>query len=285
MTPALLIADCGATSGKWAVVDRLSGAVSRFTTGPVNPSVYSPEQIDSQLAIAAGYVAGIPLGEVEMYVAGAVGEAAGILAARAAAAFSLDPGRVRVETDLTGACRGLLGDRRGIVCILGTGSNSSLWSGASIEINIPPMGYILGDEGSGAAIGAALLRQAIRALMPPELMEKWHDAYPGLSYPSLVEAVYREHKGSGYIASFASFAASNADHPYIHRLLRDIFARFFTEVVCAYKEVRALPLAFTGGVAATFSDILRETADDFGLMIESIEPDPLDRLIDRAVKS
>ena len=220
-----------------------------------------------------------------MYVAGAVGEAAGTLVARVAAAFSLDPGKVRVETDLTGACRALLGDRRGIACILGTGSNSCLWSGTTIEFNIPPMGYILGDEGSGAAIGAAMLRQAIRGLMPADLMASWHEAYPDLTYPALVEAVYREHKGSGYIASFASFAAANAEHPHIRRLLRDNFARFFSEVVCAYPEVRDLPLAFTGGVAATFSDVLSETAADFGLVIESIEASPLDRLIDRAVGS
>ncbi len=284
MTPTLLIADCGATSGKWAVVDRLTGTVSRFSTGPINPSVYSRSHISTQLSLAAGQVK-MPIGSVQMYVAGAVGHPARTLAAEVARSFAVDPEQVRIETDLTGACRALLGDRRGIACILGTGSNSCLWSGSRIELNLPPMGYILGDEGSGSAIGAALLRRAIRNLFPDDLKEKWHAAYPALDYPSLVEAVYREHKGSGYIASCVPFAVANKAHPFIARLLADTFSRFFTDILSAYPGYRDMPVAFTGGVAAVFGDILRSVAEAHGLVIDRIEADPLGMLIKRALEA
>lgn len=264
-----LIADCGATSGKWLIVDEKGARISSFTTGAVNPSVYTPEHIHRELEMAC-FKAGDGINEVEMYVAGVVGATAESLATEAAHIFGLPRGAVVVETDMVGACRYLLGERRGIMCILGTGSNSCLWSGTDIEQNIRPMGYILGDEGSGAALGAAILRLALRRLLPSALAKAWDDAYPTLTYPGVVEQVYRCHAGSGYIAGFVSFLAEHRDHPIITQLIDNEFERFFSSVISNYHGFGSLPLAFTGGVADTFSDRLRLVAEKYQCRLLSV---------------
>ena len=157
----LLIADCGATSGKWALVDRATGCARRFVTGPVNPAVYNPSHIAATLAEASGRLP-MPPDAVAIYAAGAIGPGAQMLAREAAAAFGL-PDRGSVGRYRSGGSRhGAFRNREGVACILGTGSNTCLWSGSSIERNMRPMGYILGDEGSGAALGASMLRMALR---------------------------------------------------------------------------------------------------------------------------
>ncbi|MBD5345888.1 MAG: hypothetical protein HDR92_02000 [Bacteroides sp.] len=282
MSGPLLIADCGATSGKWALVDRSSGAVARFVTGPVNPSVYTREQIDAEILKVAGKCCVAPV-EACIYAAGAIGEGCMQLARAVSEILGIPPQSVIVESDLTGAAKALLGTTRGVACILGTGSNSCLWSGYVIEKNMPPMGYILGDEGSGASIGAALLRGAIRSQFPRELMELWKSTYPELTYAEVVEKVYRQRCGSGYIASFVAFAAENISHPSIAGIVDDCFSRFIEAVTASYPEAVRLPLAFTGGVASVFESRLRRVASLYGLNISRISPDPLDLLVARSL--
>lgn len=280
MSESLLIADCGATSGKWAFADRTSGSGVRFVTGPVNPSVYTDDEIALELAKAAQQCPRPPSAAL-MFAAGALGERAGRLRDMAAAAFGLDRRHVTVGSDLEGAAAALLGDTRGIACILGTGSNSCLWSGHAVEAHMHPMGYILGDEGSGAAIGAAVLRLAIRRLMPRDLMEEWDSAYPGLTYAALVNEVYVARRGSGYIASFVPFVAAHAAHPVIDTLVDSELRRFVAAIASAYPDAPSLPLAFTGGIAATFAPQLARAASAYGLGIATIAADPLALLVDR----
>ncbi len=282
MTLPVLIADCGATSGKWALVDPASGSVAHFTTGPINASVQSEESVAEALQAALDACPASP-GRVRLYAAGVIGAARERLTASVAAAFGLAADNVVVASDLVGAAEGLLGPDRGIACILGTGSNSCLWDGHLIVSNVSSMGYILGDEGSGAAIGAALLRAAVRGLMPPALAERWAKDYPGLSYPAIVDEVYRRQSGSAFIASFTPFAARNIDTPFISQLVGRCFDPFFSEVIALYPEADALPLAFTGGVAAAFEPQLRQAAGRHGYTIGRISAAPLDLLVDRVL--
>lgn len=276
----LLIADCGATSGKWALVDRATGCVRRFVTGPVNPAVYNPSHIAATLAEASGRLP-MPPDAVAIYAAGAIGPGAQMLAREAAAAFGLRIEAVSVDTDLAGAATALFGTERGVACILGTGSNTCLWSGSSIERNMRPMGYILGDEGSGAALGASMLRMALRHRLDSPLAAAWAAAYPDLDYPSVVEAVYRRHEGSGYIASFVPFVAAHKDHPAIAAMIAATFRRFVEELSASYPEARELPVRFTGGVAHAFGQELKEVAASYGIMVDMIVRDPLDMLVGR----
>lgn len=276
-----LISDCGATSGKWAYIDPVADKVIRFSTGPLNMAVQDAASIRADLTEARDSCPSSP-GSVRIYAAGVTGRYGESLADMVAVAFGLPHDRIAVDTDLAGAAEALLGPGRGIACILGTGSNSCLWDGHRIVSNIRPMGYILGDEGSGAAIGAALLRSAVRGSMPPGLARLWAEAYPSLTYASLVEEVYRRRAGSAFIASFVPFAARNISDPFMAGLVSGCFDRFFTEVIALYPDARSLPAAFTGGVAAAFEAQLRAVAGRRGISISLVASDPLDLLVDRA---
>lgn len=277
-----LIADCGATSGKWAFIDPVAESVIRFSTGPLNMAVQDDGSIRAALTEARESCPSSP-GAVRIYAAGVTGGYGESLADMVGGIFGLPQDRIAVDTDLAGAAEALLGSERGIACILGTGSNSCLWDGHRIVSNIRPMGYILGDEGSGAAIGAALLRSAVRGSMPPGLAGLWAEAYPSLTYPALVDEVYRRHAGSSYIASFVPFAARNISDPFMADLVSGCFDRFFTDVIALYPDARSLQAAFTGGVAAAFEAQLRAVAARRGINISLVAPDPLGLLVDRAL--
>lgn len=280
MPTKLLVADCGATSGKWAYIDRTSGSVVRFRTGPVNASLHDIGRIAEEMARAIEQCPAPP-SAICIYAAGAVGEGKSLLVETATAVSGLDSGHITVDDDLTGAARALLGDRPGIVCILGTGSNSCLWDGRGITRHIRPMGYILGDEGSGAALGAALLRAALRDLLPDDLKADWEADYPGLDYASVVGAVYRHHKGSGYIASFVPFIKKHIGHPAIQRIVTDELGRFIDNVLSAYPEAREVNPCYTGGIASTFEAQLRVASNERGIGVGLVAANPLDMLIER----
>lgn len=283
---ALLIADCGATSGKWAYVDRASGSTVRFTTGPVNASIHDLTRITTEM-VTAREQCPAPPSALHVYAAGAFGDNAAILKKAAADVFGLDPDSVRVESDLVGAARALLGNRRGVACILGTGSNSCLWNGQEAVRNMRPMGYILGDEGSGAAIGSALLRTALRGRLRGMLGDAWATAYPDVTYASVVEEVYRRHSGSSYIASFVPFVKAHITSPEMENIVAAEFRRFFSELLASYPELAAeeAEAYFTGGIASAFEPQLRTTAASCGVTAGLVCPDPLDMLVSRALRN
>jgi len=221
-----------------------------------------------------------------IYAAGAFGDNALALRRTAAEAFGLSPDVIWVESDLTGAARALLGPATGVACILGTGSNSCLWDGSRIVSNMRPMGYILGDEGSGAAIGAAMLRTAMRGRLSPQLQSLWDAAYPSLTYASVVEEVYRRHAGSGFTASFAPFVREHIAYPEMEALAAGEIMRFMTELKASYPQLdsNSVSASFTGGIAAAFEPQLRRCAEACGISVGTVCPEPLSLLVSRALE-
>lgn len=123
-----------------------------------------------------------------------------------------------------------------------------------------------------------MLRMALRQRLDPTLAEAWAAAYPDLDYPSVVEAVYRRHEGSGYIASFVPFVAAHKDHPAIAAMIADTLRRFVAELAVSYPEAVELPVRFTGGVAHAFERELTEVAAAAGITVDMIAADPLTSL-------
>ena len=64
---------------------------------------------------------------------------------------------ITVKSDLWAAVLATCGVEKGLVCILGTGSNACFFDGKNISQHTPALGYILGDEGSGSDLGKQLL--------------------------------------------------------------------------------------------------------------------------------
>ena len=189
---------------------------------------------------------------VYFYGAGMVGEEV-----REKVKSALPPARIRVEveSDLLGAARALFpGHDDGVACILGTGSNSGYYNGYTIERNIPPLGFIMGDEGSGADIGRRFLRLLYRGEFDPEVRSIF-ERETGLSYSDVLDRVYRQPQPNRFLASMIPFIREHIKQfPYLKKPIHDSFWEFHWNVLCHYGKKR---LGFVGGVAAAFTDEVR----------------------------
>jgi len=184
---------------------------------------------------------------------------------------------VEVESDLLGAARALCGREPGIACILGTGSNSCLYDGKDIVTHTPPLGYILGDEGSGSYLGKTLLNGLFKGILPETLKEAFCDKYK-LSLPGIIEHVYRLPAANAFLASLAPFIAEHRTHPAIHDMLVDAFRLFIVRNIAIY-EHRKMPIHCVGGIAYQFEEELHVAAAAEGRQIGRILRHPIDAIV------
>jgi glucosamine kinase len=185
---------------------------------------------------------------------------------------------IEVEHDLTGAARALCGLKKGIVSILGTGSNSGYYNGRKIVRNSPGLGYVLGDEGSGAFLGKKVLQYYLYKTFDKELHEKFFRKYQ-LEAEEILDAVYKKPLPNRYIASFTLFLTENRGHYMIENIIEDGLTDFFTIHLLHYPESGKIPVYFTGSVAFGFQDTLKELCKTFGWTVGRILAKPMQGLI------
>ena len=175
---------------------------------------------------------------------------------------------VTVMSDLLGAARGLLVREPGLACIIGTGSNSCLYDGEEVVRNVSPLGFILGDEGSGAYMGKIFVADVLKGLAPSELTEAFYEHF-NVSHNLLMDDVYTNSLPNRALARYASFLTGHVDEPYVHDLVYDAFMLFFKRNIIAY-DYRSYPINFVGSVAVNFRDILLKALGDFGAAVGKI---------------
>ena len=185
---------------------------------------------------------------------------------------------VHVLSDLAGAARGLLGTEEGYICMIGTGSNSGYYDGINITANVPPLGFILGDEGSGASLGKILLADFLRGIMPPLLSDEFRNDY-GAEKDEIVSQVYRGIFPSRYIGGFVRFLKDHISDPYCRNLVKTSFGEFVKRNLKLYKISGKTKIAVTGSVAWHFRDILEEVLKEHSFKISTITRDPIKGLI------
>ena len=185
---------------------------------------------------------------------------------------------IDINTDILGACIGSCGTDSGIVGILGTGSNSCLFDGEKITDNTPALGYILGDEGSGAHLGRQLLSDCIKKQLPKDICEKFFKQY-NLDIATILEKTYHSSLPNRWLASFTPFLKENKEKPEIKMLLKHCFTQFFQRNTMIYRR-SWLPIHIIGSVGVNFSEEIKETAESLGLSIGNIVDSPMSGLIE-----
>ena len=185
--------------------------------------------------------------------------------------------KVEVESDLLGAARALCGHEPGIACILGTGSNSCLYDGRDIIMHTPPLGYILGDEGSGSFLGKVLVNGLFKGVLPDELKQAFCNKYD-MELPGIIEHVYREPSANRFLASLVPFIVEHRNHPSIHDLLVDAFRQFLVRNVAIYGH-KEMPIHCVGGIAYQFADELSEAAASEGMQMGRIVLRPIQSIV------
>ena len=180
---------------------------------------------------------------------------------------------IEIESDLLAVARASCKQDSGIACILGTGSNSCFYNGQLIVKNISPLGYILGNEGSGAVIGKIFIGNLLRNEYSDHLYEKFMDYYD-TSPQKIMESVYRKTFPGRYLAQFTEFIAKNISEPAMYDLIFRTFSNFITKNIMQYNYLD-YPVHFTGSVASLFEDILRDACLTNGIRPGEITQSPL----------
>lgn len=272
----ILIADSGSTKTDWCVV--LNGTpIKRFSTKGINPFFQSEEDIQRELTLSL--LPQLPEGKpdsVYFYGAGCTPEKAPVL--RRAIADSLSAaGTIKAHSDMLAAAHGLCGSEAGIVCILGTGSNSCFYNGEEIVANVSPLGFILGDEGSGAVLGKLLVGDVLKNQLPAGLKEEFLKRFD-LTPPEIIDRVYRQPYPNRFLASLSPFLADHLDEPAIRTLVLNSFLAFFRRNVMQY-DYTQYAVNFIGSVAYCYKDILLEAAQETGIRMGKILQSPMEGLI------
>ena len=268
-----LIADSGSTKTSWAVVDDKETKI--IGTAGINPAVQSEDTIMCTLHEMVSILTDGPR-EIYFYGAGCCGKASLLMEQCLRQAFP-DAETICVESDLLGAARALFGGEEGIACILGTGSNSCLYDGKVITANVPPLGYILGDEGSGASLGKMFFNALFKGDLPEELknmyLEETHQ-----TYDDVIRRVYREQNANRYLASTSLFLANHLDLRQLVDIVEQNFEQFFVKNVRKYGRPDLL-VAAVGSIAFAYSDLFNKVAACHGYQVTRVIKEPIDALV------
>ncbi len=185
---------------------------------------------------------------------------------------------ITVDNDLSGAAKALCGNEKGIACILGTGSNSCYYNGSRISKNSPGLGFILGDEGSGAYLGKKVIQHFLYNIFDDDLRSRF-DAKFVTTDAEILDAVYKKPLPNRYLASFAIFLAENRNHYMIENIIEDGLNDFFYTHIIRYRESARLPVHFTGGIAYGFREVVENLCTGYGLQCGNIFKSPMEGLI------
>lgn len=274
----ILIADCGSTKIDWCIVNNGKVEKQVFTMG-MNAIMLTEEEMRSRIADELmPEISGYSIEAVHFYGAGCISPEVCANVARAISANIPGAKSVNVHTDLLAAARALCGHSEGIACILGTGSNSCYYDGSEIRDNVSPLGYILGDEGSGAVLGKLLVGDVLKNQLPKDLCDKFLAEYD-LDRLSIIRRVYKEPQGNRFLASVTPFLLANIERPEIHSLVLNSFKAFFVRNIQQYPGYRSLSVNFIGSIAYYYRDVLAEAAEACGCRIGTIIKSPMQGLI------
>lgn len=186
--------------------------------------------------------------------------------------------KIEIEHDLTASARALFHNKKGIACILGTGSNSCLYDGKSILENVTSLGYFFGDEGSGGYIGKLLLLKYLRNELSPRTRQLFNEQY-GFTVENILDAIYNKPKPNRFLASFSPFVLQNIHLPEMRAIVVQNFRDFFESQICKYTDYQTHQVSFIGSVAHHYAPIIREIAEEYSINIGDILKSPTDGLI------
>src|SRR5690554_4069154 len=278
---AILIADSGATKADWCLIQGRE-IIHRFTSKGISPVFQTGEEMMREIREnVLPPLQEAPIRNIYFYGSGCTPENVPIVREALQAGFPLET--IEVHSDLIAAAHALCGREAGIACILGTGSNSCEWDGTRVVKHISPLGFILGDEGSGAALGKQLVSDALKNRLTEGLKEALLEEY-GLTPTLVIDKVYRQPFPSRFLASLSPFLLKHIDDPSIHRIVHQGFSDFFERNVMQY-HYKKMSVHFMGSIAWHYAAILKEVAAEKGIQVGKIAQSPIEGLIEYQVSS
>lgn len=277
MSVVKLIADSGATKAEWCLL-RNGRKKTIFTQG-ISPYFLNTDQIAALLTLELlPAVKNAGIAEIHYYGTGCANPANALLVKKALQRV-FKGAHVQVTHDLMGAARALCGHKKGVACILGTGSNSCYYNGKKIVKNSPGLGYVLGDEGSGAYLGKKVIQYYLYGTFDDELRGRFDLTYTTTA-AEILENVYKRPLPNRYLAGFARFLAENRGHYMIENIIEDGLNDFFFNHLCKYRETWSSPVHFAGSIAFGFKDVLQQLCDSYEFELGRVMKNPMEGLIE-----
>ncbi|MBA2563343.1 MAG: N-acetylglucosamine kinase [Chitinophagaceae bacterium] len=277
MTAIKLIADSGSTKSEWCLIS--GNKKQMFSTQGMSPYFISGSQMqDILLRELKPLIKKINIEEVFYYGTGCANPD-NVIIVKNAIKSVFPKARIEVDHDLMAAAKALCGNEKGIACILGTGSNSCYYNGKKIVKNSPGLGYILGDEGSGAYLGKKVIQYYLYNTFDDDLRSRF-DARFVTNSVEILNAIYKQPLPNRYMASFAIFLAENRGHYMIENIIEDGLFDFFFNHLYKYSESWTVPVHFVGSIAFGFKDVLADLCDTYHLQLGKVIKNPMEGLVE-----
>lgn len=281
-----LIVDSGSTKTSWcfAFLPNTSSAdgARTITTEGLNPAVMSAEEVEEKIAQALNHclqslsISAADVDNVFFYGAGCIAGRT-VVVSESISSILVDA-KIYVADDLLGAARALCGHKAGIACILGTGSNSCLYDGENIVAHTPALGYVLGDEGSGAVLGRKFLNAVLKQTLPENIRKRFLQE-SGLDMAEVINRVYRSPAPNRFLASMSKYIHGYLDEKEVRDIVVDNFEDFIRNNILAYgDEFRTINVV--GSIAYHYKEQLTEAASRNGFQIGKIIKSPIEGLIE-----
>lgn len=280
----ILIADSGSTKTDWCLIDD-ENKIHQYNTVGLNPYFLDTKTISEtlkdqlipklKLETRLSRTEGRENPKLETFFYGAgCSNKDKCKTVELALKENFKNANIEVHHDLLGAARALCGHEEGIAAILGTGSNSCYYDGKKIVENIPALGYILGDEGSGAYMGKKLINAYLYKELPVELSKRF-DAEFHLTKDNILIKIYEKPLPNRFLASFSKFLFQNLEDPYVVKLVYSAFEDFFNKHICKYAKHKEVKMSCVGSIGFHFRKILQAVASDKGVTVDKIIETPI----------
>ena len=274
----ILLADSGSTKTDWRLIINENEVIKVETNG-INPFFLTKEEIFAEIRQnLMPEIVNYQPKAIYFYGAGCANPEKNEIV-RLAIAENFNTDNIKVDSDLVGATLGLCSNKAGIVCILGTGSNSCFYDGQKIVENVSPLGFIIGDEGSGAVLGRLFLGDCLKNQLTEGIKDKFLKEY-NLTVSEILDKVYKQPTPNRFLASVVPFIKENIENKSIYNIVYKTFMDFFNKNVKFY-NYKNHKVYFTGSVAYHFQDILKTTANELNINIGAIVKSPMEGLIER----
>jgi glucosamine kinase len=278
----LIIVDSGSTKSDWQII-HTDGKKELISTKGFNPFFHDEDHVETELKKEFVHQVKVDdVKEIFFYGAGCSDKMRCDVIKRGLERVFKNA-KITVEHDLLASARAVCGDKAGIACIIGTGSNTCLYDGAQITDNVTNMGYLLGDEGSGSHLGKSLLRAYFYREMPDDIKALFEAEY-GTDKRGFLNKIYGD-APNVYLSSFATFFSKNRDNFYIQKLVGDAFTQLVTRHILKYEGCHHLPVCFVGSIAFHFQDILKVTLEEHNLDLGNVIKKPIDSLTEYHLRS
>ena len=274
---ALLLAESGSTKTDWRLI-KAGKVTARYKTSGINPYLQSEADLKTLLETELPADLVLPKnGRIAFYGAGLGSmEKQDYLKSILTAHFGVK--NAEVGSDMLGAARGLCGHEKGVVCILGTGSNSCYYDGNSIGDQHASLGYIAGDEGSGNYLGKRVLQYYAYKTFDETLMA-YFEAEWGSDLSKILSNLYQKPFPNRYLSGFVKLLIDNRGHYMVENILEDVFAEFFRIHIFKYRQSWKGPVHFAGSVAEQFRDVLADVCGYAEVEMGEVMAHPIEALV------